>query len=528
MPDPTLDPRPMQDEEPQPLDERERALHVLSRFAFGPRPGDVDRVLAQGAEAWVEAQLQPGDIEPGELAVHLASLETLHMPPGPLYEYCTPALARDATRKERSARFRRRLEPRDQLNDAILRRAVTGERQVEEVLADFWRNHFNVSFTKGFPVHAYIPDHEQRVVREHTLGSFPEMLHASATSPGMLYYLDNHLSRRPPTKAELNDIEHKARSSSGSRSQGEEAAQIAAQRGLNENYARELLELHTLGVDKGYEQEDVIAAAECLTGWTLDRSLTGTHEYRFDHSMHYVEDRRFLGFSMRKDKEKGPGQGLRILEILAKHKGTAQFLATKLVRFLVHDEPPEELVARVATTYKKEDGNIPAMIRTVLGHELFWSRANYRSKFKTPLEFLCSALRITGAEIEHTGGLTDALVSMGQPLYHCDDPTGYYDTAEAWLDPGVMAPRWRLALELARGDVRGVKIPESFFYELPSELGPLPWMRALVAAVLPAGTSARTMAMLYEVVRTNPAPDYDVLGPRVLGLLLGSPEFQEQ
>ena len=468
------------------------------------------------------------EVGSGELAASLDGLETLSMSSLDRYDLCTPPLPRNATREERAARFRARSRMITELSEYVLRRAVFGERQAGEVLAEFWRNHFNVSFTKAFPAHAYITGYETDVIRAHTLGSFPAMLAASARHPAMLFYLDNHLSRRPPSKAELNEIEHKARQASGSRSQGEDAAAIAAQRGLNENYARELLELHTLGVDNGYDQGDVVAAAEALTGWTILGGRLGSHEFHFDAKMHWSEHRRFLGFSLRKDKDDGPGQGERILEILSEHKGTAGFLSTKLARYLVSDEPPAELVSKVSKAYLKKDGDIPAMVRAVVDHELFWDRSNYRTKFKTPFEFVVSALRITGAEVTDTDGLTRALVGMGQPIYHCDDPTGYYDTAEAWLDPGVMAPRWKLALELASNEVRGVRIPDAFFYELPSELGPLKWMRELVAQVLPGGASSRTLAMLYEVVRENPAPDYERLGKRILGLLLGSPEFQEQ
>ena len=523
MPEPIPRLRP---DDGAPLDERERALHLCSRLAFGPAPGQVDQVVALGAETWLEDQLTPAPLPDGRLRETLDGLETMGMSMVDRYDLCVQPI-RTGPGSSRS-HIAGRGQVVDELSTYVLRRAIHGPRQAAEVLAEFWRNHLNVSFTKTFPAHAYLSSYELEVVREHALGSFPAMLRASARHPAMLHYLDNHLSRRPPSDAELNDIELKARQRTGSRSQGEDAAAIAAQRGLNENYARELLELHTLGVDNGYDQDDVVAAAQALTGWTFDGGRLGSQRFGFDKAMHWNEGRRFLGFSLRKDKDDGPGQGERILEILSEHKGTAHFLAAKLARYLVADEPAEDLVAKVAKAYLKHDGDVRAMVRAVVDHEAFWDRANYRTKFRTPFEFVVAAVRVTGAEVEHTRGLTRALEEMGQPLYHCDDPTGYYDAAEHWLDPGVLASRWKLALDLAANRVDGVRIPDAFFYELPSELGPLAWMRELVAQVLPAGASSRTLAMLYEVVRREPAPDYAALGKEVLGLLLGSPEFQKQ
>ncbi|MDE0895905.1 MAG: DUF1800 domain-containing protein [Planctomycetota bacterium] len=511
-----------------PLTETERAMHVLSRLAFGPRPGQLEEVIDMGVDTWVDEQFESKPAQSGPLANHLSDFITLEMTPAECRNFTDVPLPPNAGREERRKRNQARRKPIDELTQAVALRAILSDRQVEEVLCEFWRNHFNVSFTKGYPSQAYIPNYEARVVRANVLGNFQDMLTASAKHPAMLHYLDNHLSRKPPSKAELNDIEIKARNASGSRDRGTEAAAIAAQRGLNENYARELLELHTLGVDREYRQKDVIAVAESLTGWTIHDGRKATYDFVFKPDMHVQEDRHFLGFSLRKDKEKGPGQGERILEILANHKGTAEFVSMKLVRYLTSDQPPSSLVKKVAKSYSKSDGDIPSMVRTVLKSKEFWSREHYRSKFKTPFEFLVSAIRVTGAVVTKPEVLGDALGGMGQPIYSCDDPTGYYDTAEAWLDPGVLAPRWELALKLARGDFKGIEMPDSFFYELPTEKGALRWMQAMIAKVLPAGASSRTLAMLFQVIQGETNPDYDELGPVVLGLLLGSPDFQQQ
>jgi len=515
-----------------PLTDRERAVHLLSRFSCGVRAVDVERLLEIGADAWLDEQLAPGPLRPVELARRLEKLSSLRMSPQEVEELTYLELPIDATRADRIARDQRRQIPKRELLLSLALRSVESERQLEEVLCDFWRNHFNVSYTKGWPAHLWINDYERTVVRGHALGSFADMLWASAHHPAMLHYLDNALSRRPPSSAELKKIELRVREETGSKERGEEAAAIAAQRGLNENYARELLELHTLGVDRTYRQKDVVAVASALTGWGIADGEGGDLGFAFDPGRHIDEDQRFLGHVLRRDRGEGPGQGERVLEIIARHPDTAEFVATKLVRYFVDDRPPPGLVKEVARTFQKREGDIPAMVRTIVESEEFWRREHYQAKFKTPREFLDSALRVTRAEVETADAYHVALRSMGQPTYHCDDPTGWYDTADAWLDPGVLAKRWEVALQLAAGGLEGIRIPDSFYGGLEDGDSPLNWMQAMVREVLPGGASTRTLAMLHEVVREHgregEAPDVRELGPRVLGLLLGSPEFQRQ
>jgi len=515
-----------------PLTPHERAVHLLSRFSFGHRPGDVARVLEIGEEAWIEEQLERGPLGPAALSKALARLETLEMTPSQVQRHVELELPADATREQRAERNRRRAVPKYELMAAVLLRAVYADRQLEEVMCDFWRNHFNVSYTKTYPAELYITEYERVVIQEHALGEFPAMLSASAHHPAMMHYLDNHLSTRPPSSTQLAEIERRVRQETGSKERGEEAAAIAAQRGLNENYARELLELHTLGVDRTYRQKDVVAVAEALTGWGISQQRGRGLGFYFDPNRHIEGDKKFLGYVLRRDKSGGPGQGERILEILCRHGDTADFIATKLVRYLVHDEPSAGLVKEVAQVFKKTEGDVRALVVEILESDEFWERRNYRAKFKTPHEFLMSSLRATGAEVTDMGGLLKALHAMGQPVYHCDDPTGWYDTAEAWLDPGVMAKRWEIALLLAANKLEGVEIPASFYGEISEEVTPLRWMRGMVDKVLPGGASTRTLAMLHEVVREHTSkgdrPDLRKLGPEVLGLLLGSPEFQEQ
>ncbi len=515
-----------------PLSPRERAVHLLARFAFGPRPGDVERLMEVGEEQWIARQLDPELQEGPILRERLGLLDALELNPSEMFIYTSYELPPKSTREERIAQGNYRGIPKWQLLSSIPLRQTFAERQVAEVLSEFWRNHFNVSYTKSWPAGLYIPDFDARVIRDNALGSFPTMLDASAHHPAMMHYLDNMLSKRPMSAGELATYEQQVRERSGSKELAEEAALIASKRGVNENYARELLELHTMGVDKGYSQADVIAAAEVLTGWGLASGKDGYYGFFFDQSRHIDGNHTFLKTILREDKNDGTGQGDRLLQVLAAHKATSNFIAEKLVRYLVNDNPPPRLVKDVAAVYRKSKGDIPAMLREILKSEEFWARENYQAKFKTPNEFLISAVRITGTVVEDTKLLTEALGAMGQPTYRCDDPTGYFDTAKDWLDPGVLTVRWDIALRLAAGELEGLRIPAEFFGEIEAGGSVLSWMQELIARVLPGGANLRTQAMVHEVVRiykaNNDEIDVQVLGPQVLGLLLGSPEFQCQ
>ncbi|MDP6940821.1 MAG: DUF1800 domain-containing protein [Planctomycetota bacterium] len=513
-----------------PLTARERASHLLSRFSFGPKQGDVDRVLAMGESAWIEEQLQATSDEP--LLDLLSQYESLNMETSSVVQTFNVATKDDETNEQRRERNRLRNQPKRDLLYSIGTRALHSKNQIDEVLCDFWRNHFNVSFTKGGGANYLLTDWERTVIQANALGDFPHMLSASARHPAMLHYLDNSSSRRPPSKQELAEIERRVRRKTGSRQQGEDAAQLALQRGLNENYARELLELHTLGVDNYYKQKDVIALAEVLTGWTFDGGRNGDWNFVFRNNMHVAGDKKILGKRIKSDRNNGEIEGNQVLEILSEHKGTAEFIALKLVRYFVADQPPQKLVKSVAKTYRKTNGDIRSMVNSILESKEFWSRENYRSKFKTPMEFAVSALRVTNAEVEDWRQVNSRLEEMGQPLYHCDDPTGWYDTAEAWLDPGVMALRWQFALDLAAGKLRGVKVADSFYDSIPESMPARLWQHHLTKMILPGGAGERTRSALSqttdEYLNKTKVPDLRALGPQLLGLLLGSPEFQQQ
>lgn len=521
-----------------PLTERERAVHLLNRLGFGPAPGEVERVMEIGVEVWLEQQLAPAPAQDPRLLAALERFETLGMSPAGVVQWVYADYIGKGFREndlsqeqQRALRERRRSAGRE-LVHAVLYRAALSDRRVEEVMCDFWRNHFNVSFTKGDSIEVQINDYERMVVQRHALGRFSDLLGASARHPAMLNYLDNALSRRPPSKQELAEIERNAKRSTGSRERAAEAVEIAAQRGLNENFARELLELHTLGVDNGYDQDDVIALAEALTGWTYEGGIRASQEFTFRPEMHVVGDKRLLGRRFVEDDEGGPGQGEAILAYLAAHKNTARFVATKLVRYLVADDPPADLVDEVAKVYQRTDGDVGALVRTIVSSQEFWRREHYLAKFKTPFEFVVSATRAVGADPDDVAQLANVLSALNQPTYHCDDPTGWFDTAEAWLDPGVLAKRWQFALDLAEGRVKGVAVPDGFWSCVPDDAPAETWQHHLARVILPGGAGERTRAALASVTSAylakHKVADLRELGPQLLGLLLGSPEFQKQ
>jgi len=521
-----------------PLSERERAVHLLNRLGFGPAPGEIERVMTMGATAWLDEQLAPAPAQDPRLLAALEKFETLGMSPAGVtqwvyQEYIGKGFNYDSLTQEQQRAVRdRRREPGRELVQSVLFRAALSDRRVEEVMCDFWRNHLNVSFTKGDSIEVQVNDYERMVVQRHALGSFGEMLQASARHPAMLNYLDNSLSRRPPSKLELAEIERNAKRSTGSRERAAEAVEIAAQRGLNENYARELLELHTFGVDNGYDQDDVITLAEALTGWTYEGGNRASQEFAFRPDMHVVGDKRLFGRRFTEDDDGGPGQGEAIIAYLAGHKHTARFVALKLTRYLVADVPPQKLVDEVAKVYQKTDGDVPAMVRAIVDSDEFWKREHFQAKFKTPNEFVISAVRAIGGEISDVRSLQGALIAMNQPPYNCDDPTGWYDTAESWLDPGVLAKRWQFALQLADGKVDGVSIPTTFWQCVPEDAPAETWQHHLTRVILPGGAGERTRAALASVtsdyLKKHKVADLRELGPQLAGLLLGAPEFQKQ
>jgi uncharacterized protein (DUF1800 family) len=511
-----------------PLTDEQRVLHFLRRFTLGPTPASIAEVGAKGIRAWLDQQIA-GEVEAdAALRARLADMRTWGLSSGELVADFAPPIPDTATGEERAELARLRTIPPLELRTAVLLQAVHDPNQVREAAADFFRNHFCVAIDKGL-VAQLATSYERDVIRARVFGSFRAMLGASAKHPAMLVYLDNVISRRPPTKAELKEIEMDERLRTKSRDLGLAARSIAAQRGLNENYARELLELHTLGADNYYTQADVEEVARALTGWTIESDASLPLDFRFRNELHCSGDKRVLRTVIGESWKDPVSEGERVLDLLAEHKGTADFMAWKLCRHFVRDDPPGGMVARVAAVFRREKGDLPALYRAIVDDEEFFAPENFGAKFKRPFEFVVSALRVTGAEIESCTGLLGALKGMDEDLYDCKDPTGYYDQAEAWLDTGALAARWKFARELAEGRLAGVAVPASFYAGL-EQATPGALKDELLRRVLPGGVGARTAAALAAVAggpgraRASRAR----LAPTLLGVMLGSPEFQEQ
>lgn len=509
---------------PRTLDEQQRIVHFLNRFTLGATPALVAEVKQRGMKAWLEEQFKASREEPKALTEALATLGSIELASEEIVDKYVEPKNKDATEKEK--REARRLEnvPQRELLDSIVLRAVLSQNQVREVSADFFRNHFTVSLEKG-PVKWLAVEYEREVVRRHALGSFPEMLSASAHHPAMLFYLDNVLSSRPATPEELAAMEKRARNNP-------ERIEALRQRGLNENYARELMELHTLGVDNYYTQQDVIEVAKCLTGWTIaPRFAAKPLTFWFRRDAHCSGDKVVLGKTIKEDKTQPQNEGEEVLRILSAHEGTAHFLARKLCVWLVNDEPGEAMVKRIAAVFSAKKGHLPSVLMAIFEDPEFFAVENYQAKYKRPFEFVVSALRATGASLNDLGEIHRAITNMAESVYRCDNPTGYYDFAEAWNDPGAMSLRWKFALDLANGKIRGAAMPPSLYAELdPAK--PETWKATLAAKLLCVPLSDKTSRALDELVaarlKANPKLKVKDLAPELVAGLLGSPEFQKQ
>ncbi len=425
-------------------------VHVLNRLGFGPRPGDVERVRSLGLASWIDRQLRPDRISDSAVDARLAGMPTLRMTSRQIaQEYLQPLLEqrqqrrRDPSpepdmngRRARAAEFgpvlvRQQELLRELVAQKVLR-AVYSERQLQEVLADFWFNHFNVSANKGF-TRIYLTAYERDAIRRHVLGRFRDLLGATAKSPAMLVYLDNSRSADPAfaakASADLDRLQRAGRRRSGTRQGGREITPEMMEQvrqniptGINENYARELLELHTLGVDGGFTQQDIVNVARALTGWTIGRPRSAeAGQFWFNQKMHDTGGKAVLG-----EKIEGGGiqDGERVLDLLARHPSTARFIATKLARRFIADEPPAAVVDLAAAAFRATDGDLREVVRVIVTSPEFFAAETRRAKIKTPFEFVVSALRATGADVTDTRPLARTLQQQGMPLYLCQPPTG--------------------------------------------------------------------------------------------------------
>jgi len=640
------------------LNEREHAIQLLNRFTFGPHPGDVDRILAQGADTWLEQQLNPSAINDDTLNKRLADYPTLTMPPAEalttfpdrgtlqavadekvtpptdpglaaVYEVQLQKLFKDnisrkinadgkpavpplsdaeiAEQRQRDQGTAARIAgelfalPRNQrmatliklpvadriafttyvstptlqaqrglllseftprerelfnamaanigssyqiaseLSQAKLLRAILSERQLQEVMTDFWFNHFNVFIGKDSD-QWYTTAYERDVIRKNALGKFRDLLIATAQSPAMMVYLDNWQSIGADSLANgVNPANPKSKKGT---------------RGLNENYGREVMELHTVGVNGGYTQADVTALSAILTGWTVDRpNQAGV--FQFDPKRHQPGPKQWFGQTIAASDMK---EGIEALTILAASPKTAQFISYKLAQRFVADDPPPVLVDRMAATYLATDGDIKAILRTLARSPEFNSRKYFRNKVKTPLEFLASAFRTTATDPVHPGALAQTLKTMGMPPYYALPPTGYYITADHWMNSSALVDRLNFAYDFTGGKFANQKFDSAHVLALglmsqqtiapvsvptgttqphlskavlstvntPAPPGPDFALTILESALIGGEVSDKTNQLIHQQITqlvTPATPPTDTLN-LLTALIIGSPEFQ--
>lgn len=560
------------------LDEREAAAHLLNRFAYGPRPGQIEEVLRTGLERWFERQLAAGfpDREVGE---RLRELPALEMSPAEIARrYPAPGrvlvearregvIPEDAERASPDGADRRSLragvrewaldrgyhsqrELTGQLMTQKLYRAVESENQLVEVMTDFWFNHFNVSLTDR-QARGYLLSYERDAIRPHALGKFRDLLGATARHPAMLLYLDNARSAAPagaatPLEEEIGRLPRRRPGFGGMVNEEAEERRRRRPEGLNENYARELLELHTLGVDGGYTQEDVVQVARAFTGWTLlppgrARRASGMGfqaegEFLFRADLHDAGEKVVLG--RRLPPGRGIEDGEQVLDLLAAHPATARHLAAKLAVRFVSDRPPEALIDRLSAVYLRSGGDLRSLLRAIAGSPEFWSREAVAAKIKSPFELAVSAIRALDGQIEDPRGTLDWIRQMGQPLYACPAPTGYPDRAEAWVNTGALLSRMNFGLQLASGRVGGVDfdLPDLNRGREPGSRGEA--LQVYARLLLPGRDLGPVLELLglrvgdpgfseklsREVDEAHPPAAVE----QVVGVILGSPEFQRR
>ena len=648
-----------------PQDDAARAMHALNRLTFGPRPGDLQQVMAMGVDRWIDLQLHPEKINDSALDARLADLQTLRMSshqiaenfpdqqiirqvldgkrsmPGDsarraIYQVQVARLEQKRERKQETAadanvtnvaasalqnaddanrsaapamsnadpnamsnstmddpaarqredrlyadlavqqlldlppdeRYKKILAMSvddkvafadslrggkgqpfiegmsaqqketllamnnpggvvlDELFQSKLLHAVYSERQLQEVMTDFWFNHFNVFANKGAD-RVLVTSYERDVIRPRALGKFEDLLDATAKSPAMLFYLDNWASVGPNSMQALG-VALLPRRGGPWRYPPNAQNRRKRNEGLNENYGRELLELHTLSVNGGYSQRDVTEVAKVFTGWTIERPFDGG-EFKFDFRKHEPGPKFVLGHRI---KPNGEQEGLQVLHMLATSPQTAHFISLKLAQRFVSDDPPPALVDRMAKTFLKKKGDIREVLSTLFHSPEFWSDAAYRAKVKTPLEFVASAARASGAQIDNAMPLVRQLNLMGMPLYECQPPTGYSMKSETWVTSSDLLNRMNFAVALVAGKFRGIVVSAP---DLPGTNAndPTTALAALEQRLFAGNVSKQTNDSILNQMAGNAAqPGNAQARPAdvnmIEGLLLGSPEFQRR
>ena len=387
-----------------------------------------------------------------------------------------------------------------ELIESKLYRALYSNRQLEEVLVDFWLNHFNVFNGKG-PERMLLTSYERDAIRPHVLGRFKDLLLATARHPAMLFYLDNWQSQAPREDAAIQF-----------------GRQVRRAPGLNENYGRELLELHTMGVDGGYTQQDVIAVARAFTGWTI-REPNRVAEFQFNPATHDGKEKFVLGRTIPAGGDES--DGLQVLDILVHHPSTARFISKKLAQRFVADDPPKSLVDRMAATFTKTNGDLRAVLETMFKSREFFSADAWQAKLKSPLELVVSAVRAVSADTVDTFALARRIADLGQPLYGKLEPTGYSNTGEGWASTAGLLGRINFASALVEGRVPGVRVESARFAGKPADIANL----LLNAKPSKELQEAITVEALDERIgRSQTAPTRD----QTASIVIASPDFQRR
>jgi uncharacterized protein (DUF1800 family) len=550
---------------PKRLNDEQRALHLLDRITYGPRPGEVERARKMGWEKYLDEQLRPERVSDQVAEAKLAALPTLRMsneeiaaqyPPAqvlrrelqargldfpnaapPANRSQTPdqmpgqvtsqmtddelrARRREIMQAMRELGYKPQAQVVQELQRAKILRAVYSERQLQEVMTDFWFNHFNVFANKGAN-RLLITSYERDAIRPHVFGRFEDLLRATAKSPAMLFYLDNWLSaspevRRAPRRARQMPAEGVA-----------PASRLPQQRrrGINENYAREIMELHTLGVDGGYTQQDVTEVARAFTGWTIRDPRRGA-EFYFNRNFHDRGEKIVLGTKI--PAGGGIEDGEQVIKLLAHHPSTARFISAKLARRFVADDPPAALVARMSQVFLKTGGDLREVLRSLFTSPEFWAPEHYRAKIKTPFEMTVSAVRALGAETDGRPAFHRWIAQMGEPLYLAQPPTGYSDRSESWVNTGALLERMNFALALAGNRIPGTRVDLSRLAPGLEAQDPARLAEHYYRLLLHGQVTPQTRQTIAQKLRDPDPSAAQTEVTKVVGLVLGAPEFQRQ
>jgi uncharacterized protein (DUF1800 family) len=480
-----------------------KVIHLLNRLSLGIRPGEIEQVQQLGVDKYIQQQLSPDSIaESAILTDRLSKLDTINLSPVELFQRYNPNRRVDIQSPIPGDKKIQQQQTRVVTNQAIesrLWRSIYSQRQLNEVMVDFWYNHFNVHADKGIDK-LWVGAYEQQAIRPYAMGKFRDLLGATARHPAMLFYLDNWRNSVP----------------NSSRSRKNE--------GINENYARELMELHTLGVDGGYQQSDVLALAKIFTGWGFKQpgqKAPDGYSFYFNRDRHEPSNKILL-----KQNIAGGGieEGEQALDLLAKHPSTARQIGFKLAQYFVADNPPKSLVNNLAKRFTATNGDIKLVLETLFSSPEFWDVKYYGVKFKTPYQYAISSIRSTGTELSNPRVLNDFLKQQGMPLYGCPTPNGYKNTQEAWLNPDSLTRRINYATNLAKGKLpisaSATTVPNS---PLPiqadlSRLIPI----TVVDPVKLAATLGNNFSIQTQQSIASSNPDLRA------ALIFGSPEFMRK